>query len=117
MTVHRVYVTTDARARRRQLLEDVWTAVRVAASAAAVLVAAPLEMAAALLGLPPVAWTARHIADRIRADWKRRRSGRASGPAGDPDGPAPTQQDAPELSGVVIDPTEFARKAEEAPRG
>lgn len=110
MTVHRVYVTTDARSRPRQVRADAWTAVRVAAGVAGSMLLAPLELLAAMFGLPPVSWTARHIADRARADWRARRSGRAAGP-----GPAGEQETPPELSGVVLNPNEF--NAEEARRG
>ncbi|MFB4320711.1 hypothetical protein [Actinomadura sp. 21ATH] len=90
MTVRRVYVTTDARARRRQVWADVWMSVRVLARMAGCLLAAPLELVAARLGLPPAAWTWRQIA----ADW-RRRTGRA---------PSETTQETPVLSGVVFNP-------------
>lgn len=104
----RVYVTTDARVRGRQLRADVWAAVRVLAGVVGSVLAAPLELVAAVLGLPPVAWTARHIIDRARADWRRHRFGRAAGDAED-------EQETPELVGVVINPKKA--KAEEASHG
>lgn len=60
MTARRVYIATDVPHRRaRQLLADVWTALCVVGRVLGVLALAPLELAAAALGLPPVAWTIR----------------------------------------------------------
>lgn len=98
MTVHRVYVATDARA-RRQLAADAWTAVRVLALLGALLVAAPLELVAAWLGLPPVSWTAARIAERARQTWRARQAG-AGGPRQKQD--QGDEDEVPELSGVVI---------------
>lgn len=60
MSERRIYVATDAPSRRfRQLAADIAAAARAVGRFLAVLVLAPLELAAAALGLPPVAWTIR----------------------------------------------------------
>lgn len=101
MSPRRVYVATDARAARGQT-PGAWAAVLAVGRLLGFLVLAPLELAAAALGLPPVSWTARQIAAQVRADWRRRCN-------------RPHIVTPDELTGVVIPPSYV--NAEEAPRG
>ncbi|MET1035211.1 MAG: hypothetical protein ABWX68_08260 [Arthrobacter sp.] len=87
MTIHRVYVTTDAHRPLpvRRFLSSCWTLLKLLSWALGVLLLVPVDLFLAWRGLPPSRYTLRLIADRAR----------------DRDAhPAPAQSE--ELSGVVL---------------
>lgn len=110
-TVRRVHVVTDSgrwprgRAGARQMAADLWTALKVTAVVVATIAVAPLDLAAAALGLPPASWTARRIASQVRAAWWRRRHGTLPPPVIPPAEPEV-------LTGVIYTPTASASEEE-----